>query len=143
MTDLNKFFDLSAYGKAFNMEAAMEANKKNLETFKKANAILAEGASAVAARQLELTQNAIEENIEAARTLATAKGVEEFSAKQNDMLRTSFEKGVENATEIFNIAKKAQTDASELVNKQVAENTELFSKEAKKAAEAAAPAAKK
>jgi phasin family protein len=140
-TDLTKFFDITGF--TVNIEKALEANKRSLEAIKKANTVIAEGASTVAARQLELTQSAMEESIEAARGLATTKGVDGFAAKNADVIRTTFEKGVHNALELMAIANKAQTEAAEIISKQLVENVNLLAEEAKKAAAKGAAVAKK
>ncbi|MBI1363371.1 MAG: hypothetical protein GC134_05250 [Proteobacteria bacterium] len=139
--ELTKFFDLT--GITVNMEKALEANKRSVEAIKKANTVIAEGASTVAARQLELTQSAMEESIEAARGLATAKGFDGLTAKNADVIRTSFEKGVQSALELMAIANKAQAEAAEIISKQLVENVTLLTEEAKKAAAKGAAVAKK
>jgi len=139
--DMTKFFDPKLFdlnGFTVNMEKALEANKRSLEAVKKANTVMAEGASTVAARQLELTQTAMEESIEVARDLSSAKGIEGMGAKNADAVRNTFEKGIRNAMELMAIANKAQSEAAEILSKQLVENVNLMTEQAKKATKAAA-----
>ena len=138
MTDYSKLFDMTAYSKTVNLEAVAEANKKTLDALKKANSVMAESLGALASRQVELGQAALESSIESARDLATAKGVEDYIAKQAGLFQATLEKSVENAKELATIATKAQSEAADIVTKQLLENVSVFAETATKAGKTAA-----
>lgn len=148
MTDFAKYFDVAAYNKllgtkVMNIDAVIDANRKSLEALKKANTVMADGVNAVATRQIELAQSALEDGIEAVRDLATAKGVEEFMSKQTSLFQHALEKSVDNARELSTLLTKAQTEAAEIVGKQFAATMSTLSDEAVKVAKAAPAPVKK
>jgi len=141
MTEFSKLFDLTAFGKAFDLSAVIEMNQKTLETVKQANSIMAEAASKLAARQAEMTKTTMAEGIAGAKELTTAKGLEEYLGKQAQLFQVTLEKSVENSRELAELATKASTEAGELVTRQLLNNVSALSTAASKTAKAATAAA--
>lgn len=110
-------FDINAIAKAFNIEALQTASQRNLDAFKKANAIIVEGWSQIATRQMEQLQSSVQQSTEIAKDLSSAKGLEDLLQKQSTAWKTAVERTVTNSQEIADIARRTQTAATEVLSK--------------------------
>ena len=110
-------FDINAMTKAFNIEALQTASQRNLDAFKKANAIIVEGMSQIASRQMEQIQATVQQTTEAAKELSSAKGMEDLMQKQSTVWKTAVERTVANSQEIADIARRTQTAATDVLSK--------------------------
>ena len=110
-------FDMNAIAKAFNIEALQSASQRNLDAFKKANAIIVEGLSQIATRQMEQVQASVQQSTEVAKELSSAKGLEDLMQKQSAAWKTAVERTVANSQEIADIARRTQTVATDVLSK--------------------------
>lgn len=110
-------FDINAITKAFNIEALQTASQRNLDAFKKANAIIVEGMSQIATRQMEQIQSSVQQSTEMAKELSSAKGLEDMMQKQSTAWKTAVERTVANSQEIADIARRTQTAATDVLSK--------------------------
>jgi len=124
-------FDMDL-GKAFagfsfpglDMESLLAAQRKNLEAFTQANQLAVEGAQAIARRQVELARQAMDEASAALREWTQPGAPEEQVAKNVEMVKHAFEKGVANARELAELVTKANSEAFGVIHKRVAESFE-------------------
>lgn len=110
-------FDMNAITKAMNLEALQTAGQRNLDAFKKANAIIVEGMSQMATRQMEQVQSSLQQSAEMAKDLSSAKGLEDMMQKQSTAWKTAVERSVSNSQEIADIARRTQTAATDVLSK--------------------------
>src|SRR5258707_2233842 len=131
-------FDMD-FGKAFaglpfpgfDVESLVAAQRKNIEAFTQANQLAVEGAQAVARRQVEIARQAVDEASALMREWTQPGAPEERIAKNAEIAKTAFEKGIANARELAELVTKANTDAFNILNKRVAEGFEELREYAK------------
>ena len=130
--DFSKFdfskFDLSkALGDVkipgFDMQAMMDAQRKNIEALTAANQTAVQGMQAVAQRQAEILSQAMSEISTVAQQLSgSASNPQELTAKQTELARKAFEQALANARELAEMVSKSNTEAFAIINKRVTES---------------------
>lgn len=116
----------------FDVEAVLASQRKNIEALTQANQLAVEGVQAVARRQAEIAREAIDEASTVLREIVQPTAPEERVAKQADLLKQTFERGLANARELALMLAKANTEAFDVVAKRVAQGFEEIREEAKK-----------
>ena len=132
------FFDMDV-GKAFagftfpgfDVESLVAAQRRNLEALTQANQLAVEGVQAVARRQVEIARQAVDEASAAMREWTQPGAPEERMAKNAELAKQAFEKGIANARELAELVTKANTEAFNVINKRVAESLEEIREYAK------------
>jgi phasin family protein len=132
------FLDMDV-GKAFagftfpglDVESLVAAQRKNIEAFTQANQLAVEGAQAVARRQVEIARQAVDEASALVREWTQPGAPEERIAKNAEIAKHAFEKGIANARELAELVTKANTEAFNVLNKRVAEGFEELREYAK------------
>lgn len=127
----NGFLDMDL-GKAFagftfpgfDVETIVAAQRKNLEALTQANQLAVEGFQAVARRQIEIARQSVDEASQLLRDWTQPGAPEERLAKNAELAKNTFEKGLSNARELAELATKANTEAFSVLNKRVAEGFE-------------------
>jgi phasin family protein len=125
------FFDMDV-GKAFagftfpglDVESMVAAQRKNLEALTQANQLAVEGAQAVARRQVELARQAVDEASAFFRDWTQPGAPDERLAKNLELTKQAFEKGLANARELTELVTKANAEALEVIQKRVTESFE-------------------
>ncbi|MGH6976932.1 MAG: phasin family protein, partial [Stellaceae bacterium] len=102
------------------------------EALTQANQLAVEGAQAVARRQAEIAREAIDEASAVLREIVQPTAPEERIAKQAELLKQTFERGLANTRELALMLAKANTEAFDVVAKRVAQGFEEIRDEAKK-----------
>jgi phasin family protein len=126
--DFNKaaadFGKLFVNGKApmFDFEAAVAAQRKNVEAFTAANRIAVEGTQAVLRRQAELVREAIEELSSVSKEFTAAGSAEDKLLKQTELAKTAFESALANVRELSGLVQKASDEAVSVISKRVVDN---------------------
>ena len=125
--DFSKFDFSKAFGDVkipgFDLEAAMAAQRKNIEALNAANQAAVQGMQAVAQRQAEILSQAVNEISVVAQQLASASGnPQELTTKQAEVARKAFEQALANARELAEIVSKSNTEAFAIINKRVTES---------------------
>lgn len=105
---------------AVDMQAIVEAQRRNLEALAKANQVAAEGMKALAQRQGELMRQSMEQASLAVRDLMGASSPEEKAARQTELAKAAFERAVSNAREMAEMVAKAQQDAGDVIARRMA-----------------------
>jgi phasin family protein len=136
-TTTNGFLDVTKIFGNFRMpgldiETIVAMQRKNLEAFTQANQLAVEGARAVAQRQAEIIQQAVEQASSMFRDLTQPGGPEERVAKNVEVAKETFERGVANARELTELATKANTDAFYVISKRFTESLDEVRDYAKK-----------
>lgn len=108
----------------FDVESMVAAQRKNLEALTQANQLAVEGVQAVARRQVELARQAVDEASAVLREWTQPGAPEERLAKNVELAKHAFEKGVANARELAELVTKANTEAFNVIQKRVAEGFE-------------------
>lgn len=120
---VGEFGKIFANGKmpSFDIEAAMTAQRKNVEAFTLANRTALEGVQAMAKRQAEIVREAVDSFAKVAKDVSGAT-VEEKLAKQAEMAKEIFENAIANVAELKDMALKSQEDVASVVAKRIADN---------------------
>ncbi len=127
----HNFLDMDV-GKAFagftfpglDVDSLMAAQRKNLEALTQANQLAVEGAQAVARRQVEIARQAVDEASGLLREWTQPGAPEERLAKNAELAKHAFEKGLANVREITELLTKANSEAFGVIQKRVAESLE-------------------
>jgi phasin family protein len=109
---------------SFDVESLVAAQRKNIEAFTQANQLAVEGAQAVARRQVEIARQAVDEASALVREWTQPGAPEERIAKNAEIAKLAFEKGIANARELAELVGKANTEAFNVLNKRVTESFE-------------------
>ena len=125
--DLGKFDVTKMLGDVkipgFDMQAIMDAQRKNIEALTAANQAAVQGMQAVAQRQAEILSQAMNEVSSIAQQLAgSASNPQEMTTKQAELVRKAFEQALANMRELAEMVSKSNTDAFAIINKRVTES---------------------
>lgn len=120
--DLSKMLgDMKVPG--FDMQAVMDAQRKNIEALTAANQAAVQGMQAVAQRQAEILSQVVSEISSVAQQLANASSTpQELTSKQAELARKAFEQALANARELAEMVSKSNTEAFAIINKRVTES---------------------
>jgi phasin family protein len=129
MPDLrNPFFDFDMTKmfadfrfRPFDVEAVWAAQRRNFEALSQANQLAVEGVNALAKRQIELTQQAMEDLSSLVREMAQPASTEDRIAKQTEYTKKMIDKSLTHGREIVALAAKAGTEATEVLQKRTTE----------------------
>jgi phasin family protein len=136
-TTTNGFLDVTKVFSNFRMpgldiETIVAMQRKNLEAFTQAHQLAVEGARAVAQRQAEVIQQAVEQVSTMVRDLTQPGAPEERVAKNVEGAKQAFERGITNTRELTELATKANTDAFNVISKRFTESLDEMRDYAKK-----------
>jgi phasin family protein len=134
----NTFFDMDV-GKAFggftfpsiDAETVIASQRKNLEAFTQANQLAVEGVQAVTRRQVEIAREAFEGASAALKDLVQPSAPEDRIAKNAELAKQVFEKGLANARELAELVTKANAEAFDVISKRVSESFDEMREQAK------------
>ena len=107
---------------AFDWEAIMAANRRNMEAFAQANQLAAEGAQAIFRRQGEILKATMEDANRQVKTMLADGTPEDRVARQTDAIKTAFEQAMANYREMVEMASKANAEALGVMSKRVSES---------------------
>lgn len=107
-----------------DMDALMQAHRRNLETLSAANRVAMEGAQAVARRNMEILQQTMSELTDGLRAMAAGESPQAKAAQQADLIKASYERAVANLHEIGDLLQRSNGEALSLLNKRFAESME-------------------
>ena len=124
MNEFTKLFSEMKMPAMPDMQALMEAHRRNLETLSAANRVALEGAQAVARRHMEIMQQNMTELSESMQALASAEGPQAKAARQAELLKRAYEHAVANMRELRDLIQRSNGEALELLNRRFAESLE-------------------
>ena len=105
----------------FDIDAAMAAQRKNIEALSQANQLAVESVQAVARRQIELTRETFEGFSALLRDMAVPASTEDRIAKNTEYAKQLIEKSLSHGREITLLATKAGTEAADVLRKRASE----------------------
>lgn len=118
----------------FDVESLMATQRKNLEAFTQANQLAVEGVQAIARRQVEIAREAMDEASAMLREFTQPTAPEDRLAKNVEVAKLAFEKGIANARELTALATKANAEAFDVITKRVTESLDEIREQAKQRA---------
>lgn len=102
-----------------DVSALQQAQKSNLEALAAANKAAIEGTQALMQRQAEMMQAAMTEAAEAAKSLSGIHDPKELATAQAKLVEDALNKTMNNATEITEMVKKTQEEATKAITDRV------------------------
>jgi phasin family protein len=118
----------------FDTETIVASQRKNLEALTQANQLAVEGVQAVIRRQIEIARQAVDEASAALRELVQPGAADEKIAKNAELAKAAFEKGLANVKELAELLTKANNEAFGVITKRVTESLDEFRDSAKRVA---------
>ena len=107
----------------FDLQAIMDAQRKNIEALNAANQAAVQGMQAVAQRQAEILSQSMSEVSSVAQQLASVgSNPQEMTTKQAELVRKAFEQALANMRELAEMVSKSNTEAFAIINKRVTES---------------------
>ncbi len=122
--DISKMFGDMKMPAMPDMGALMAAHQRNIEALTAANKVAMEGAQAFARRQAEIVQQSVAELTEAMKSFAGMEAPQEKAAKQAELLKHTYERGVANLRELGDLISRSNSEAVELLNHRFTEAME-------------------
>ena len=105
----------------FDVEAVWAAQRRNIEALSQANQLAVEGVHALAKRQIEMTQQALEDLSTLVREMAQPASTEDRIAKHTEYTKKMIDKGLTHGREIAALAAKAGSEATEVLQRRATE----------------------
>jgi phasin family protein len=124
---LNDFFSHNDFSKLFenfkslpfDMQSALETQRKNIQAFSEAQQIAVENFQAIAQRQSQIISQLVEDNSKIAKELMAEGTPEEKIAKNADIFKALYERSVKNMNELNEMLSTSNQEASKIINKRV------------------------
>jgi phasin family protein len=113
----------------FDMNALVDAQRKNIEALNAVNKAAVEGIQTLAQRQNEIIQEMIKEATEATTSLSKIEGPEDAAIKQTELAKAAFEKAVANSQALTELMANSNQETSKLINKRIAESLDEMRKQ--------------
>jgi len=105
-----------------DMEAMMQAQRRNIEALSRANQLAGEGMHAVLRRQAEILRQSMEEANRHIASMMEPGGTEQRMARQAEIAKEAFEAALANMREIADLMAKSNQETFEVINKRVSES---------------------
>jgi phasin family protein len=105
----------------FDVEAVWAAQRRNLEALSQANQLAVEGMHAVVKRQIEMTQQTLEDVSTLVREMTQPVSAQDRIAKHTEYTKKMIDKGLTHGREIAAMAAKAGSEATEVLQKRTTE----------------------
>ena len=104
-----------------DIDALAAAQRRNLEALSAANRVALEGAQTVARRHMEILQSAMTEMTEAMSSLTSQESPQAKATRQAELLKSAYEKAVDNMREVADLIQKSNGEALGLLNARFTE----------------------
>ncbi len=114
--------DMNMKMPAFDWEAIMSVNRRNMEAFAQANQMAAEGAQAIFRRQGEILKASMDDANRTVKTMLADGTPEDRIARQSDAIKTAFETAISNYREMIEMASKSNAEAMTIMSNRVSES---------------------
>ncbi|MBP0630628.1 MULTISPECIES: phasin family protein [unclassified Cupriavidus] len=140
-TPPNPFADFTKLMEQFrvpglDMNAVIEARRKDIEALTEANKLAYEGMQAVMQKQQEIFMQTMQQLQAAAQQYGTPGNPAEAMAKHGELVQQALQRAFENMRELAETAQKAQAEALTVIGKRAEQNVkeagELFQQPGKK-----------
>src|ERR1700723_1482040 len=124
----NPFFDFDVTKmfadfrlRPFDVEAVWATQRRNFEALSQANQLAVEGVHALAKRQIEMTQQALEDFSTLVRDMTQPSSTEDRIAKNTEFTKKMIDKGLTHGREVAALAAKAGSEATEVLQRRTTE----------------------
>ena len=107
-----------------DLEILVERHKKNLQALDTAAKTAGEGASAIAVRQREMVQQALDEISAMADKIKGGADPQAMMTAQAEFAKRSFETAIKNTSEIAGLAQTSSTEAFKVLQQNMADTLE-------------------
>lgn len=111
--DFSKFMPNMASVPGFDMEALMQAQRRNAEAFTQAGQRALQNMQAIMQRSNEMARESWQETASVASQIMSSGTPEEKIAKQTEVTKASIEKAVSNTRELTEMLTKSNMEAAE------------------------------
>lgn len=119
--DLTKMFEqLKVPG--IDVTAIVDERRKDVEALIAANKAAYEGMQALASKQTEIFQQAVQGIQDAAKGMASGADTGDAHARQAELARKAYEKTLTDMKDLAEIARKSQTDAMASITQRATQN---------------------
>lgn len=108
------------------VEALLDAHRKNLAAFVAANQLVAESAQALARRQSEILRECMEETSSMLREAMSPDAPEIKVERQTELMKRSYDRALGNMREMGELVAKSSGETFEVVNSRVCEGFDEF-----------------
>jgi phasin family protein len=115
-----------------NLDAAMAAQRRNIEALTTANQLAMEGMQSVARRQMEIVRQSMEEMATMATALMSTSAPEARLARQAELAKSAFERTLSNLKELGEMISKSNAEAADVINRRIGEMLDEVKAAAKK-----------
>lgn len=105
-----------------NVEAMVDAQKRNMEVLTAANKLAFDGFQAILRRQGEFMRGALEEASDVAGRMTSTTDPQQRMAFQADVTKEAFERTVANLRELTELAANSNTEVLDLLTRRVTES---------------------
>ena len=107
---------------SFDMTRIMEHHQKNIDAMGRSWQAMASGATAVANKQREIVEGAMNEIAEMARDYKPGGSPQEMFNKQTEFAKKAMEAAITNTRDIAELAQKSGTDALKIIHERMQES---------------------
>lgn len=114
----------------FDVDAVLEAQRRNVEALTAANLAATEGVRALAKRQSEILQQSLDAGKKAFAKLGKAGSPQDAAANQAQVAKEVFEKAVANAGELTALVAKTNAETAEVITARIAEGLDEIKEQA-------------
>ena len=104
-----------------DVDALVATQRRNVEVLTAANQVAADGVKSFTTRQTEIVRGVFDDYAKAVNALMGVSDPQTGALKQAELAKASFEKSVDNARELAEIASKTQARTLDLLNQRVVE----------------------
>lgn len=104
-----------------DVEAVWAAQRRNIEALSQANQLAVEGVHALAKRQIEMTQQTLEEVSTHVREMVQPSSTEDRIAKHAEFTKKMIDKGLTHGREVAALAAKTGAETTEVLQRRATE----------------------
>jgi phasin family protein len=106
----------------FDMNAVIEARRKDIEAVTQANQVAYQGMQALVQKQTEIFTKTMQEIQTAAQQMGAGGNAAEAASKQTELIQQTLKKAFDNMRELAEMAQKSQADALAVISKRAEQN---------------------
>ena len=121
MNEFTRMFSEMKFPAMPDMEAFLQAHRRNMETLSAANRVALEGAQTVAKRHMEIVQQTMQEMTETIRELSHPESPQARAAKQAELIKHAYERAVAHMKELADLIQRSNGEALAMLNQRFAE----------------------
>lgn len=137
----NPFGNFESFAKAsqnfMDMGNMMQSTKQQTETMRQVTGVMTETFTQCFERGMAMLQSSMEQNIQAARDISSAQGIEDMVSKQSQCFQTNVKSAQEQSQELAQMVQEGSQKAFNMVSEQANETFKNMQSQAENATKAA------